>query len=199
MRRFLTTLLAIALPAIARAADDLPRRAPDEAMDFEPGLLTGIPLPRDPAAAVPRLEAALDRAKKNAAAGERLFRAGAIAKVDAERRALKVVRLGSELAAARAEAAKTELDAQRAQFDAGGISREARDASQAALDTATTAAAEAAAAWQRAELAAAELNLSRHRKLLAAGVGSRTMVRRAEAQLAALKGKPAPGVSQKAE
>ena len=194
MRRLLTTILAIALPAIARAADDLPRRAPGDAMDFEPGLLPDTPAAPDPATVEGRVEAALVRAKKNAAEGERLFRAGVIAKVDAEMRALKVVRLGSELAAARAETAKTELDAKRKEFDAGSITRESLDAAQSALDTATTAAADAAAAWQRAELAAAELNLSRHRKLLAAGAGSRTMVRRAEAQLAALKNKPAPAV-----
>ena len=199
MRRIAAAILVIALTAAAQGADELPRRAPNEAMDFEPGLLPDVPSPREPAAAVSRIEAALDRAKRNAAAGERLFRAGAIAKVDAENRALKVVRLESDLAAARAEAAGTDLAAKRVEFDAGRISRDTLEAAQAAHSAATTAAAETAARWQRAELAAAELNLSRHRKLLAAGIGSRTMVQRAQAQLAALKSKPAPAISPQPE
>lgn len=199
MRRIAAAIVVTFLPAAARAADDLPRRAPGEAMDFEPALLPDVPSPRDPVATVPRLEAALDRAKKNATAGERLFRAGAIAKIDAENRALKVVRLLSDLTATRAEAAGTDLAAKRAKFDAGSIPREALEGAQAAHKAATTAATEAAATWQRAELDAAELNLSRHRKLLAAGIGSRTMVQRAQAQLAALKSKPTPALPQKAE
>ena len=199
MRRISTATVAIALLAAARAADDLPRRTPGEAMDFEPGLLLDAPSAPDPIARVSRLEAALDRAKRSAADGERLFRGGVIAKVDAEKRTRKVVRLVSDLAAAREEAAKADLAAKRTDFDAGKITRQDLDAAQAALTAAASAAADAAAAWQRAELAAAELSLSRHRKLLAAGIGSRAMVRRAEAQLAALKGKPAPAVPQNSE
>ena len=192
-------LTAIALLTIARAADDLPRRAPGEAMDFEPGLLLNGPVPADPVADVPRLEAALIRAKKSAAEGERLFRAGVIAKVEAEKRALKVVRLAAELAAARMESAKIDLTAASKDFDAGSISRGALDAAKAALTSAIADATAAATEWQRAELAAAELNLSRHRKLLAAGIGSRMMVKRAEAQVATLKSKPAPAIPEAPE
>lgn len=199
MRNFRKVLATFIFAATVRGADDLPRRAPGEAMDFEPGLLLTLPSPREPIAGVPRIEAALDRAKRSASEGERLFRAGVIAKVEAERRSLKVVRLLSDLAAAREEAAKTDLDAKRAQLEAGTISQDALAVAEAALLATTSDAAEAAATWQRAELAAAELNLSRHRKLLAAGIGSRTMVHRAEAQLAVLKSKSAPTVPQKNE
>ena len=193
MRRILA---AIALLATARAADDLPRRAPGEAMDFEPGLLLNVPAPADPIADVPRLEATLIRARKIAAEGERLFRAGVIAKVEAEKRALKVVKLGADLAAARMESARLDFTAVRKGFDAGTISREALDAAKATLASAIAAANAAAIEWRRAELAAAELNLSRHRKLLASGIGSRTMVKRAEAQVATLKSKPAPAIPE---
>jgi hypothetical protein len=188
MRGFaaITALLLVS----ARAADDLPQRAPGEKMDFEPGLLTGLPTELDPVAAVPRLEAALDRARKSAAAGDRLFRAGVIAKVDAERRVLKIVRLESELAAARMEAANSDLAKKRKEFEAGSASQKELDAAQAATATASAESVQAAAAWQRAELAAAELNLSRQRQLVAAGVGSKTMLQRAQAQVAALKSKP---------
>ena len=190
MRGF--TAIAILLLASARAADDLPRRAPGDTMEFEPGLITGLPAQPDPATAVPRLEAALARAKQNAARSARLFRSGVIAKVEAERDALKVIRLEASLAAARAEAAKTAHEEKRVEFDAGKLSKEDLAAAQTLMDTASADSARAAAAWQRAELAAAELNLSRQRQLVAAGVGSRAMLQRAQAQVAALKGKAAP-------
>ena len=154
------------------------------------------PAPAEPIADVPWLEAALIRAKKSAAEGERLFRAGVIAKVEAEKRALKVVKMGADLAAARMESARLDFTAGRKDFDAGSISREALDVAKAAFTSAITAANAAATEWQRAELSAAELNLSRHRKLLASGIGCRTMVKRAEAQVATLKSKPAPAIPE---
>ena len=199
VKLFHKIIVFLTLVADACAVDDLPRRAPGEAMDFEPGLSLTVPFPREPIAGLPRLEATLAGAKRGAAEGERLFRAGVIAKVESEKRALKVVRIQSDLASARAETAASDLAEKRAQFEKGGISQEALDAAQAALDSATAASAEAAAEWRRAELVAAELNLSRHRKLLAAGVGSRAMVTRAQSQLAALKDKAAPAVPRKSE
>ena len=189
MRRIFTILVAFSLLAPARATDELPQHSAGEAMDFEPGLLPDLgpapepPLPPDSPA---QLEATIERAKKSAASGERLFRAGIIAKVEAEKRALKVVRLTFELAIARLETTKTELDAKRADFDAGKLTQAQLDAAQASADAA------ASTAWQRAELAAAELNLSRQRQLLAAGLGSKSLVARAQSQVAGLKSKPAP-------
>jgi len=60
-----------------------------------------------------RLEKELERAKKNASGAERLCRIGALAKVEAEQRALKVVRLESDLENARLAGAKEELIAQQ--------------------------------------------------------------------------------------
>ena len=195
MRRLFTTIAASLLLASTHAADDLPRRAPGEAMDFEPGLLPDLAAAPDPTDTVPRIEAAIERAKKSAASGERLFRGGIIAKVEAEKRALKVVRLGADLAAARLETAKLDLAAKRAEFDAGKLSQEHLDAAQADTNAASEAATAATTAWQRAELAAAELHLSRQRQLLAAGVGSKSMVQRAQSQVAELRRKSAPPAS----
>ena len=191
--RFVSAVIAAALLASAHAADDLPHSAPVDAMDFEPGLLPDLSAVPDPAGTVPEIEVALERARKSAAAGERMFRAGIIAKVESEKRALKVVRLGADLATARLDAAKIELAATRAEFDAGKLARERLDAAQSATHEATEAVAIAAAAWQRAELAAAELNLTRQRQLLAAGIGSKTLVQRAQSQIEGLKSKSAPG------
>lgn len=192
MHRLFAILAVATLLVPARAADDLPRRAPGEAMDFEPGLLLpDLTNPPGPADTPARLEAAIERAKKSAASGERMFRAGIIAKVEAEKRALKVVRLTAELASAHLAAAKAELEIKQAELAAGKISQEQREAAQASTDAAAEAAAKATATWQRAQLAAAELNLSRQRQLLAAGIGSKSLVSRAQSQVAGLKSKPA--------
>lgn len=191
MRRTLTVIAAAASFVFAHAADDLPRPAPADAMDFEPGLLPDLSAAPESAGTVPQIEAALDRARKSAASGERMFRAGIIAKVESERRALKVIRLVSDLAAARLEDAKIELAAKRADFDAGRLSKEKLDAGQAVANEASEAAAKAGAEWQRAELAAAELNLSRQRQLLTAGVGTKSLVLRAQTQVEGLKSKSA--------
>ena len=191
MRRFFTAIAAASLLAAARAADDLPRRTPGEAMDFEPGLLLpDLAHPPEPADSAARLEAAIERAKKSAASGERMFRAGIIAKVEAEKRALKVVRLTAEFARAQLAAANAELETKRAEFAAAKISQEHLDAAQATAAAATDAAAKATAAWERAQLAAAELNLSRQRQLRAAGIGSKSLVARAQSHVAELKSKP---------
>ena len=198
MCRLFPIIATLALFARAQAADELPRPAPGNAMDLGLGLLPDFsaaaeqPVLPAPAESVARIEAALDRAKKSAASGERMFRAGIIAKVEAEKRALKVVRLAAELAVARLEAAKLELGKMRAEFDAGKLSKEQLDAAQSSADAASEAAAAATAARDRAEVTDAEINVTRQRQLLAAGIGSKSLVARAQSQLATLKSKTPP-------
>lgn len=198
MRPLSNIIAAFALLACAQAADELPLKVPGKAMDLDLGLLpdfpagAALPAMAVPADSVARIEAALERAKKSAASGERMFRAGIIAKVEAEKRGLKVVRLGADLAVARSEAAKLGLDAKRAEFDSEKLSKPQLDAAQASADAASATATAAAAARDRAELADAEINLSRQRKLLAAGIGSKSLVAHARSQLAALKNKTTP-------
>ena len=191
MRRLFIVIAASALIACAHAADQLPQKHADEPMDFEPGLLPNLDHAPAPIDSVSKLEAALERAKKGAASGERMFRAGIIAKVEAEKRVLKVVRLTADLAAARLEEAKSALADKRAEFDAGKLSQEQLDAAQASVDAAFEASTAAADAWKRAELAAAELNLSRQRQLLAAGIGNKSLVQRAVSEIAGLRSKAA--------
>lgn len=198
MRQLFNIIAVFALFVCAQAADDLPHQAPGKAMELGLGLLPDFSALRDlpavpvPADSVERIEAALARAKKSAASGERMFRAGIIAKVEAEKRALKVVRLGADLAVARSEAAKLGLETKRAEFDAGKLSKPQLDAAQSSADVASEAAGAATAARDRAELAAAENNLSRQRQLLAAGIGSKSLVAHAQSQVAALKNKTLP-------
>ncbi len=201
MCRLFHIIAALALLSRAQGADELPRPAPGNAMDLGLGLLPDFSAAAEqlvlpaPAESVSRIEAALERAKKSAASGERMFRSGIIAKVEAEKRALKVVRLGADLAVARLEAAKLACEAKRAEFAAGKISQPQLDAAQATVDAAAVAANAAAATRDRAEIADAEINLQRQRQLLAAGIGSKSLVARAQSQLATLKSKPASVLS----
>src|SRR5882724_90114 len=173
----LVTIIATALAAFA--ADELPGNESSEpdAFDIEPPLLkqnlSTEPLPATSSPAdldVVQLEKQLDRAKKNASGAERLYKIGVLAKVEVEQRALKVVRLQSDLANAQLARTKDELEA-----------------AKAALAQLTEAAQAAAAKRERAELDAAEANVRRQQKLLALGSAHKSDVNRAQEKLAELK------------
>ena len=193
---FLCVLVAFATAAFA--ADELPKADPDESFEIEPPLLiqpqSAEPLPLSNTTAAPmpsfdpdRLEKELERAKKRAAGAERLFKMGVLAKVEAEQRALRVVRLESELENAQLARAKEELVAQETRIAAGEISKAEISETEILLAQASDAAHAAAAKRERAELEAAETNLRRQQKLVALGSGRKSEVRRAEQKLAELK------------
>jgi hypothetical protein len=182
-------------PGRGVAEEDLPVRTPGERFDFEPdlmlddGLLKPVPDEPSPADQVSKLVKELERATRSAAAGERLFRSGVIAKVDAEQRALKVIRLKSNLAQARLLVAQAEVEEVRVNGAAAEHSAEQIERAGAALAAARISADAAAQEWQRAELAAAELDLDRQHKLVAAGIGSKARVQRAMDRVSLLKAK----------
>src|SRR4029453_5763084 len=190
----LVTIIATALAAFA--ADELPRNESSEpdAFDIEPPLLkqnlSTEPLPTTSSPGdldVVQLEKQLDRAKKNASGAERLYKIGVLAKVEVEQRALKVVRLQSDLANAQLARAKDDLAAQESQVGAGESTKDELEAAKAALAQLTEAAQAAAAKRERAELDAAEANVRRQQKLLALGSAHKSDVNRAQAKLAELK------------
>jgi hypothetical protein len=140
-----------------------------------------IPDLRDSAAAEPanvdvaKLEKELARAEKRASSADRMFKAGIIAKVDAEQRALKVVQLTAALAEARLQAAKT-------------LATEAEQPiGESALADAEAEAKRAAEDRHRAEIEQALRDLQRQQKLLALGSGRKADVSRAEKKLAELQ------------
>jgi hypothetical protein len=176
------------------AEDDLPKRKLGEMLDIEPKLMLNDPdfplgfvEPVDVRPDVERLEVELERAQKSAAAGERLFKAGILAKVEWEKRTLKAKRLTSELEAARARAAAEHVASLRKKLAAREVVQAEVEKSEADLSAASERATQALQNFQRAQLEAAELNLTRQRQLLAAGAGRKSLVQRAEEQLAALK------------
>jgi len=195
MMRLIAFTLSIFLAASLLAEDELPKD-PGESLDIEPPLLIqeipgrdamqstpGVALELDP----DRIQIALEKAQKSAAAGERLYRGGIIAKVEAELRALKVVRLESDLANARLEIAKQNVASQQSRFDATEIPQSELEMAKSALAAAANEAASATAQREKAELDAALLNLRRQKKLLTVGSGRKSEVSRAEEKVATLQ------------
>lgn len=195
MMRLFAFTVSMILAASLLAEEELPQD-PTEALDIEPPLLIQEIPGRDPAPSGPeiaqepdpdRIQIALEKARKSATAGERLFRSGVIAKVEAENRVLKVVRLEADLANARLEVARQNVASQQARFDAAEIPTAELELAKSALVAATTEAASATAQREKAELEAALLNLRRQKKLLAVGSGRKSEVSRAEEKVAALQ------------
>ncbi|MFN2474846.1 MAG: hypothetical protein ABR526_00695 [Chthoniobacterales bacterium] len=200
MKRGLAFLIATACLATAFATDELPSSEESEPLEIDPPLLIQgrtlegpIPIGQPNAPGdldVARLEVDLARAKKNAASGERLYRAGILAKVEAENRALKVVRLEATLAEARLHDAKAKLDELKAGSSADeAFGRELQAAEAMVADT-TQEAARAAATRRAAEVEAAARNVERQQKLLALGSGRKSDVNKAQEKLAELKQPP---------
>jgi len=170
-------------------------------MDIEPPLLiqetpnqnivsnTPATTEPNPAADIDQLTASLEKARKSAASGERMYKSGIIAKVDAENRALKVVRLEAELAQAKLELAKQTVVAEQAQRESGEIPESEIEAAKSAEQAATKEAELAVAKKDKAELDEALLNLQRQKKLLAMGSGRKSEVNRAQEKVSALQQK----------
>jgi multidrug resistance efflux pump len=195
MMRLLAFPLILFSTATLLAQEGLPQD-PTEPLEIEPPLLIQEIPNRGPVQSTPgvapeldpeRIQIALEKAKKSAVSAERLFRSGVIAKVEAENRALKVVRLESDLANARLEVAKQNVASQQSRFDAAEIPQSELDAAKSTLVATTEEAAVARAQREKAELEAALLNLQRQKKLLAMGSGRKSEVSRAEEKVAALQ------------
>src|SRR3981081_784038 len=177
MTRVFAFFSALSAAAAIFAAEELPKRDDIDSLENDPPLL--IPnltrdkepvVAKDTPSSIPdpdRLEMELERAKRNARSAERLFKIGALAKVEAEQRVLRVARLQSDLEAARLTRAKEGLTARQSKLAAGATAhRESSDA-EAAVARAAEAAHAAAVAREHAEVEAAQSNLDRQRKLLA--------------------------------
>jgi hypothetical protein len=200
MMRWIALPIVVVFAATLSAQEDLPKD-PEQPMDIEPPLLiqetpnqnivynTPASAEQKPAADVDQLTASLEKARKSAASGERMYKSGIIAKVDAENRALKVVRLEAELAQAKVELAKQNVEAEQARLESGEIPESEIDAAKSAEVAATKEAELAIAKKEKAELDEAVLNLQRQKKLLAMGSGRKSEVNRAQEKVSALQQK----------
>jgi hypothetical protein len=158
--------------------------------EVEPPLLVqpdGKPVVSEETNPVPNLDVAqlekrLDRAKKSAASADRLYKAGVLSKVEAEQRALRVLKIEVEFANAQLAELQKTTPSDDAIVQTGGT-----QSTREELKRALAAAHEAAVNLAKAELDAAVLNLQRQQKLLALGSAHKSDVVRAEEKLAALK------------
>jgi hypothetical protein len=184
------TLLTSAM--IALAADQSNKSDEPGEFDVEPPILKQnlsdeLAEAETPDGDVVRCEKKLERAKRNAAGAERLWKIGVLAKVEVEQRALKAVKCEVELANARVAQAKGTVAEQEARVASGEATRQELDVAKTALAQLIEAEQEAIAKRESAELEFAEANLRRQQRLLKLGSAHRSDVTNAEEKLAELK------------
>ncbi len=192
--RGLAFFFSAALVVVAFAQEDSTTDNVDS-FDIEPPLLIpnrgNEPLPDvaapDADVDLAQLEKNLERAERNAGGAERLYKIGALSKVEAEQRSLRVVRLKSDLENARLARAKVDVVQKEKQVAAGEIAKEELAEAETLLAHAIEAAHAAAVEREHAELEAAKTNLQRQQKLLVLGSARKSDVTRAEQKLAELK------------
>jgi hypothetical protein len=192
-------LRAIALPVtfltsamIALAAEQSSNSDEPGEFDIEPPILKQnlsdeLAEAGTPDGDVARCEKKLERAKKNAAGSERLWKIGVLAKVEVEQRALKVIKCEAELANARVAQAKETVAQQESRVASGETTKQELEVAQAALAQLIEGAQKAVAKREGAELEFAEANLRRQERLLKLGSAHKSDVTNAEEKLAELK------------
>jgi hypothetical protein len=190
---------AIALPVtfltgaiIALAADQQSNSDEPGEFDIEPPILKQnlsdeLAEARTPDGDVARCEKKLERAKKNAAGAERLWKIGVLAKVEVEQRALKVIKCEAELASTRVAQGKERLAEEELRVASGESTKQEVDVAKAALAQLIVAEETAVAKREQAELESAEANLRRQQRLLKLGSAHKSDVTNAEEKLAELK------------
>jgi len=190
---------AIALPVmfltsamIALAADQSSNSDEPGEFDIEPPILKQnlsdeLAEAGTPDGDVARCDKKLERAKRNAAGAERLWKIGVLAKVEVEQRALKVIKCETELASARVTQAKEIVTQQESRVASGETTKQELEVAKTALAQLVVAAEAAVAKRETAELESAEANLRRQQRLLKLGSAHKSDVINAEEKLAELK------------
>jgi multidrug resistance efflux pump len=190
---------AIALPVmfltsamIALAADQSSNSAEPGEFDIEPPILKQnlsdeLAEAGTPDGDVARCDKKLERAKRNAAGAERLWKIGVLAKVEVEQRALKAIKCEAELASARVVQAKGTVAEQESRVTSGEATKQELEVAKAALAQLIEAEQKAVAKRESAELEFAEANVQRQQRLLKLGSAHKSDVSNAEEKLAELK------------
>ena len=190
---------AIALPVmfltsamIALAADQSSNSDEPGEFDVEPPILKQnlsdeLAEAGTPDGDVARCEKKLERAKRNAAGAERLWKIGVLAKVEVEQRALKMVRCETELVSARVAQAKETVAQQESRVASGETTKQELEVAKTALAQLIEGEQKAVAKRESAELEFAEANLRRQQRLLKLGSAHKSDVTNAEEKLAELK------------
>ena len=190
---------AIALPVIfltsaiiALAADQSSNSDEPGEFDIEPPILKQnlsdeLAEAGTPDGDVARCEKKLERAKRNAAGAERLWKIGVLAKVEVEQRGLKAIKCEAELASARVAQARETVGQQESGVASGETTKQELEVAKTALAQLIEAEDKALAKRESAELEFAEANLRRQQRLLKLGSAHKSDVTNAEEKLAELK------------
>ena len=190
---------AIALPVmfltsamIALAADQPNNSDEPGEFDIEPPILKQnlsdeLAEAGTPDGDVARCEKKLDRAKRNAAGAERMWKIGVLAKVEVEQRAVKVIKCEAELASARVAQAKGTVAEQESRVSSGETTKQELEVAKTVLEQLIEAEQKAVAKRESAELEFAEANVRRQQRLLKLGSAHKSDVSNAEEKLAELK------------
>jgi multidrug resistance efflux pump len=190
---------ALALPVmfltsamIALAADQSSNSDEPGEFDIEPPILKQnlsdeLAEAGTPDGDVARCEKKLERAKRNAAGAERLWKIGVLAKVEVEQRALKMVKCETELASARVTQTKETVAQQESRVTSGETTKQELEVAKTVLAQLIEAEQKAVAKRETAELEFAETNLRRQQRLLKLGSAHKSDVTNAEEKLAELK------------
>jgi multidrug resistance efflux pump len=190
---------ALALPVmfltsamIALAADQSSNSDEPGEFDIEPPILKQnlsdeLAEAGTPDGDVARCEKKLERAKRNAAGAERLWKIGVLAKVEVEQRALKMVKCETELASARVTQTKETVAQQESRVASGETTKQELEVAKTVLAQLIEAEQKAVAKRETAELEFAEANLRRQQRLLKLGSAHKSDVTNAEEKLAELK------------
>jgi hypothetical protein len=186
----LVTLLTSAM--IGRAADQSSNSDEPGEFDIEPPILKQnlsdeLADSGTPDGGVARCEKKLERAKRNAAGAERLWKIGVLAKVEVEQRALKMIKCEAELASARVAQAKETVAEQEVRLASGEMTKQELDVAKAVLAQVIEAEQKAVAKRESAEVESAEANLRRQQRLLKLGSAHKSDVTNAEEKLAELR------------
>jgi multidrug resistance efflux pump len=194
MMRAIALAVTFFTSAMIALAADQPSNSDDPGeFDIEPPILKQnlsdeLAESGTPDGDIARCQKKLERAKRNAAGAEPLWKIGVLAKMEVEQRALKAIKCEAELASARVAQAKENLAEQESRVASGEITKQELDVAKAALAQLIEAEQNAVAKLESAELEFAEANLRRQQKLLKLGSARKSDVNSAEEKLAELKG-----------
>src|SRR6185503_3972088 len=194
MIRAITLLVTFFSSAMIALAADQPSNSEEPGeFDVEPPILKQnlsdeLAESGTPDGDVARCEKKLERARRNAAGAERLWKIGVLAKVEVEQRALKAVKCEAELASARVAQAKGAVAEEESRVASGEATKQELEVAKTALAQLAEAEQKAMAKRETAELEFAEANLRRQQRLIKLGSAHKSDVTNAEEKLAELKG-----------
>ena len=192
IRAIVLPVMFLTSAVIALAADQSSQSDEPGEFDIEPPILKQnlsdeLADAATPDGDVARCEKKLERARRNAAGAERLWKIGVLAKVEIEQRALKAIKCEAELASARTVQARERVADQESRLASAEITKQELDVAKTALAQLIETEQKTIARRESAELEFAEANLRRQQRLLKLGSAHKSDVTNAEEKLAELK------------